>query len=128
MRVKASITLQEKLLIIHALRFIQAFVAEDAQRFDAQKNSIAKAALGFYFRKKLFAKDALCFTAQKNLIAKVALRFYLHKILIAKVALGFNTRKNQIALVALRFNNFESFCAFLRCVSVYSAKMPTSEN
>ena len=53
-------------------------------------------------------------------------RFIQLKNWIAKVALRFDLFKNQIALVALRFIAFKKFCAFLRCVSVYSEKMPTS--
>ena len=62
----------------------------------------------------------------KNGIAEVAQRFIQLKNWNAKVALRFDLFKNQIALVALRFVAFKKFCAFLRCASVYSEKMPTS--
>ena len=51
MQVKAPITLQEKLVIIYALHFIKVFVAEDAQRFNAQKNRLQKLRCAFTFVK-----------------------------------------------------------------------------
>ena len=87
-------------------------VAEVGLHFNVQINLMAKVALRFYFCKKLFAKVALRFYVRKKVIAKDALRFVLQY------------SKNQIAL---RFNNFKIFCGFVRCVSVYSKKMPSSD-
>ena len=96
-------------------------------RFKAKEKLVAKVALRFYFCKTSIAEVALRFMQLKNGIAEVALRFILLKNWIAKVALRFDLFKNQIALVALRLIAYKKkFCAFLRCASVYSEKMPTS--
>ena len=92
-------------------------------RFKAKEKLVAKVALRFYFCKTSIAEVAL---QLKNGIAEVAQRFIQLKNWIAKVALRFDLFKNQIALVALRCIAFKKFCAFLRCASVYSEKMPTS--
>ena len=46
---------------------------------------------------------------------------------IVEVELRFDSFKNQIALAALHFIAFKKLCAFLRCASVHSEKMPTSD-
>ena len=81
-------------------------------RFKAKEKLVAKVALRFYFCKTSIAEVALHLMQLKNGIAEVAQRFM--------------QLKNQIALLALRFIAFKKFCAFLRCASVYSEKMPNS--
>ena len=71
-QVKAPITLQEKLLIVYALRFIKVFVVKVGLHFNAQKKFDGKNHVALFLLQKFIAKVALRCNTLKNQITLVA--------------------------------------------------------